>query len=58
MVLENIRNHGNKNLDAHNKVLVHFVLEYSPLSIKKFSLCNTHSQSMNGQNQKGKLFHA
>ena len=53
MVLKNIRSHGNKNLEAHNKLLVHFVLESSPLIIRDFSLCNTHYQSMNGQNQKG-----
>jgi hypothetical protein len=53
MVLENIRSNRNKNLEAHNKFLVHFVLESSPLSIRDFSICNTHYQSMNGQNQKG-----
>ena len=42
MVLKNIRSHGNKNLEAHNKLLVHFVLESSPLIIRDFSLCNTH----------------
>lgn len=53
MVLKNMRSPGNKNLEAHNKVLVRFVLECSPLMIRDFSLCNTHYQSMNGQNPKG-----
>lgn len=47
MVLENIRSHGNKNLEAHNKLLVQFVLEFSPLSNAIYSLCITHYQSIN-----------
>ena len=44
MVLENIRSHGNKNLEAHNKLLIQFVLESSPLSIRNYSLHLTHYQ--------------
>ena len=36
MVLENIGSHGNKNLEAHNQLLVQFVLESSLLSIKNY----------------------
>ena len=53
MVLETIRSHGNKNLEAHKKLLFQFVLESSPLSIRNYSLHINHYQSMNEKNRKG-----
>ena len=44
------QNHGNKNLEAHNKLLVQFELESSPLNIRNYSLHVTHYQNMNEQN--------
>ena len=47
------QNHGNKNLEAHNKLLVQFELESSPLNIRNYSLHINHYQSINEKNRKG-----
>ena len=53
MVLETIRSHRNKNLEAHNKLLVQCVLESSPFIFRDYSPHITHCQSMNEHNRTG-----
>ena len=45
--------HGNKNLEAHNKLLVQCVLESSPFIFRNYSPHITHCQSMNEHNRTG-----